>query len=277
MPRSRTVDITSVERGKHDKGGRQRCLIEAATQVFAEKGFDAATTRAVAELAGCSEGLIHRYFGGKRGLLIAILDQKANEVMEDRARSLPLCASLTEEIEQLLFWPMEQYWQKRAFMRVSVAQAAIDPEVGHTIGDRLNHEQVLFISERLRAHQGAGRVRDDVDIPAIAMAISAMNFAIGFFAQVAFGMDRDRLRREARATARVLARGLATETHAVGEGSGADPAPTIVARAGRRALAAGHRSRGSAAPKARGRVVRSKTSQGLASVNGAASETTDTK
>jgi AcrR family transcriptional regulator len=54
--------------GKRDKEKRQRSLIDAANAVFAEHGYDAATTRAVAERAGCSEGLIHRYFGGKRGL-----------------------------------------------------------------------------------------------------------------------------------------------------------------------------------------------------------------
>ena len=202
-------EITSVQRGKHDKDGRQTCLIEAGTEVFAEKGYDAATTREVAERAGCSEGLIHRYFGSKRGLLIAILDQKAETIMEDRARGVPIRESLDEEIEQLLLWPMQQYWEKRAFMRVAVSQAAIDADVGHTIGDRVNQAHVTFMTERLRAHQAAGTVRADIDAGAIAMAISAMNFAMGFFAQVAFDMDRGEVEQQMRETARVLARGLA--------------------------------------------------------------------
>jgi AcrR family transcriptional regulator len=47
-----TPNLDTVERGKHHKDQRQRCLIEAATQVFARKGYDAATTREVSERAG---------------------------------------------------------------------------------------------------------------------------------------------------------------------------------------------------------------------------------
>jgi AcrR family transcriptional regulator len=209
MRQHQTTQIPSVERGKHDKDGRQSCLIEAATAVFAEKGYDAATTRAVAERAGVSEGLIHRYFGGKRGLLLAILDAKAETILAGRQDELPMRDSLLAEIEQLLLWPQQQYWEKRAFMRVTVSQAAIDADVGRRIGERLNRAHVMFIADRLRQHREGDRVRDDVDVESVAMAISGLNISMGFFAQVAFGMDRAELRRQARATARVLARGLA--------------------------------------------------------------------
>ena len=213
MHRRQSLDIPSVARGKHDKDGRQVCLIEAATQVFAEYGYDAATTREVAERAGCSEGLIHRYFGGKRGLLIAILDRKAETMTAERRSSLPARASLLAEVEQLLLWPLDQYWQNRSFMRVSVSQAAIDRDVGRTIGDRVNRVHVEFIAERLHEHAAAGRLRPDVDIEATAMAISALNVSLGFFAQVAFEMDRDELQRQTGETVRSM-RG-----RAIGSGS----------------------------------------------------------
>ena len=223
MHRTIPVAIPNVERGKHDKDQRQLCLIEAATQVFAEKGFDQATTREVAERAGCSEGLIHRYFGSKRGLLIAILDQKAETIAAEHADGLPVRDSVEAEIEQLVSWAMDQYWERREIMRVSVSQAAIDRDVGHTIGDRVNHVHVAFMAERLRAHQAAGRIAPDVDVDAVAMGISGLNIAMGFFAQVAFDMDRATCRRQAKEMARVIARGLS-----VGE---PDPAPVIIARA----------------------------------------------
>src|SRR5947208_1285661 len=70
-----------LRRGEHGAEVRRRALVEAATAVFAEKGYDCATTREVAERSGSSEGLIHRYFGGKHGLLLAILETKADDVM----------------------------------------------------------------------------------------------------------------------------------------------------------------------------------------------------
>ncbi len=199
------------ERGKHGKLLRQRALMEAATAVFAEHGYDAATTRAVAERAGCSEGLIHRYFGSKRGLLLALLDEKAERFAEQMRAALPDRASLDEELAQLFLWPLESMWEQRDFMRVCVSRASIDPEVGHVIGHHLNARRVEVIAEKLRRHQAAGRVRSDVDIDAIAYAITGMNLTSGFFLQAVFDLDRDEVRRMTEQTARVIARGIAAD------------------------------------------------------------------
>jgi AcrR family transcriptional regulator len=48
-------------------------LLEAATALFGERGFDGATTREIAELAGVDATLIARYFGSKTGLYLAAL------------------------------------------------------------------------------------------------------------------------------------------------------------------------------------------------------------
>ena len=54
---------------------RREQIIDAATRVFAEKGFRRATTREVARAAGVSEGTIYNYFEDKDALLLAILDR----------------------------------------------------------------------------------------------------------------------------------------------------------------------------------------------------------
>jgi AcrR family transcriptional regulator len=49
-------------------------LVNAAGELFAEHGFKAVTTRAIAEKAGENIGNIHYHFGGKEGLLEAAVD-----------------------------------------------------------------------------------------------------------------------------------------------------------------------------------------------------------
>ena len=241
------VPIPSVIRGKHDKDQRQVCLIEAGTQVFAANGFDAATTREVAERAGCSEGLIHRYFGGKRGLLLAILADKANEVTATSADVLPLCATVAEEVEQMLTSALDIFWDKRDFMRVCVSQSAIDHEVGHVIGDHLNGNKVRFFAERLRHHQELGRIRPDVDVAAVAFAVSGLNLSAGFFAQVAFGMNRKEVRASVIEMARVISRGLVGGVESAAEAIDTGEPPVVIARAGRRTRAS-RENREQAAP-----------------------------
>lgn len=51
----------------------RQSLLEAAGDLFAERGFDRTTTRDIGELAGLDPTLITRYFGNKAGLYLAIL------------------------------------------------------------------------------------------------------------------------------------------------------------------------------------------------------------
>jgi AcrR family transcriptional regulator len=52
---------------------RRNQILDAAAQVFAEKGFHLATTREIASTAGISEGTIYNYFDNKESLLIGIM------------------------------------------------------------------------------------------------------------------------------------------------------------------------------------------------------------
>jgi AcrR family transcriptional regulator len=51
----------------------QELLLEAAQQLFAERGYERVTTRDIAEQAGVDAALIARYFGSKAGLYLAAL------------------------------------------------------------------------------------------------------------------------------------------------------------------------------------------------------------
>jgi AcrR family transcriptional regulator len=200
--------IQTIERGRRDKELRRQALIGAATSVFAERGFDAATTREIAEVAGCAEGLIHRYFNGKRGLLLAILESRAAQVSEDFIAALPDRKTIEEEIEQVLLWHLDTMWERRDFMRVAVSQAAIDSEVGRTVNEGAHIERVRLIKDKLRRHRRAGRIRLAVDLEAMAQAITGLGFALGFSFQVSLGQDRRLARRIAVEAAAELSRGI---------------------------------------------------------------------
>lgn len=55
------------------KDSRQKLII-SATKLFAHKGFEGASTREIASLAGCNISMIKYYFDGKEGLYRAIID-----------------------------------------------------------------------------------------------------------------------------------------------------------------------------------------------------------
>lgn len=55
---------------------RQASLIQAATGLFAKKGFNGTTTKEIAKAAGISEALVFKHFPTKRALYAAILAEK---------------------------------------------------------------------------------------------------------------------------------------------------------------------------------------------------------
>ena len=60
------------------RGGKQRtraALLEAAAEVFAERGYDGAPVEEIARAAGVSVGSIYSHFGNKQNLFMALMDQ----------------------------------------------------------------------------------------------------------------------------------------------------------------------------------------------------------
>lgn len=60
---------------------RRNQILDAATRVFAEKGFHRATIKDVARKAGIADGTIYTYFSSKTDVLLAILN-RLNETTE---------------------------------------------------------------------------------------------------------------------------------------------------------------------------------------------------
>jgi TetR/AcrR family fatty acid metabolism transcriptional regulator len=59
---------------------RRQEIIAAAAQIFAEKGYANTTTKELAEAADMAEGTLYNYFEGKRGILLAILNEMSRPI-----------------------------------------------------------------------------------------------------------------------------------------------------------------------------------------------------
>jgi AcrR family transcriptional regulator len=62
-------------------------ILDAARQMLVEHGAGGTSTRSVAEEAGVPLSLVHYHFGGKQGLLVAVLERENTELLE-RQRAL---------------------------------------------------------------------------------------------------------------------------------------------------------------------------------------------
>jgi AcrR family transcriptional regulator len=62
--------------------GTREAILDAAQQAFAEHGYQHATIRGVADLAGVDPALVHHYFGTKQDLFVAAVQLPVNPVAQ---------------------------------------------------------------------------------------------------------------------------------------------------------------------------------------------------
>lgn len=72
--KQRSIRKTTGARGRRDDGASTKAnILNAAGEVFAEKGFDRATGKEIAERAGTNSAAVNYYYGGIEGLYAEVL------------------------------------------------------------------------------------------------------------------------------------------------------------------------------------------------------------
>lgn len=75
--------LTDVPRSKADIGAATRAdLVAAGRKLFARRGFDGASVRAITRAAGANLGAVTYHFGSKRALYSAVLEQGLRPIAE---------------------------------------------------------------------------------------------------------------------------------------------------------------------------------------------------
>lgn len=77
-------------------------LLNAATELTIERGFDAAGIREIAERAGVSSGMIAYYFGSRRGLYEAMFERAIDSLSSNLATELDALLPGADPIETLI-------------------------------------------------------------------------------------------------------------------------------------------------------------------------------
>jgi AcrR family transcriptional regulator len=105
----------------------QRRILDAATEVFATRGFTAATMADVVAGSGASVGSIYHHFGGKSELFLAIFEQMADAVdrrIEAAMQQAGTGVDPREVFELHVRAYLEAMWENRRRARVLTSRDA---------------------------------------------------------------------------------------------------------------------------------------------------------
>ncbi|HUK23481.1 MAG TPA: helix-turn-helix domain-containing protein [Terriglobales bacterium] len=203
----RTISARKFRPGRRDRHAREQALVAAAAKLFASQGYDLTTTRQIAARAGCAEGLIHRYFHGKAGLLFALIQSRVSKEVAGLSERLRRAPSLEEELLQLVDWEIERMWDDRDFLRVIIPRALLDRSQGKILNRVGTSRHVPAIAERLRQFPQCRKLSAE-RLEALAEFIKTLGMMYGFMHPMVLRQDRKRARRSAVAITRILAANL---------------------------------------------------------------------
>jgi AcrR family transcriptional regulator len=109
---------------------RRQHILDAAADVFSERGYNRASIRDIATAAGVADGTIYNVFENKDALLMALLDQLAVAPAESAISPNLLQSDPASLLKQLLEQRLKAYTPlTMAILRVVLSQALIDPAI----------------------------------------------------------------------------------------------------------------------------------------------------
>jgi AcrR family transcriptional regulator len=119
----------------HTRVDRRALLVEAAVELFSSRSFDEVSVGDITGRAGVAYGLVAHYFGSKRGLYLAAMQNIADQVRNVRGRLLPAggaAAQVRAGIGRHIAWVQDHAALFEAVMRGGIGA---DPDAWRLIGD----------------------------------------------------------------------------------------------------------------------------------------------
>lgn len=159
---------------------RELQIMEAALEIFAEKGYQATSTREIAEKAGIAEGTIFRYFKTKKDLLL----QLASTVLE-KALAPFILRTIEDLFQTHRDIPIEDLFRMVIRDRLSLFRAnaryiqlfLYELQFNEEFKVNFFHDVILrasdIIVEYLEEKQRNGIIRPEIDCHAVFMSMVA--------------------------------------------------------------------------------------------------------
>jgi AcrR family transcriptional regulator len=156
---------------------RRNQILDAATTVFAEKGFHRATIKDIARAAGIADGTIYTYFSSKTEVLLGIL----NRLNESTEREMQFALGSEQDVRAFFKAYVRQrislIWPNAEVFRAVLPEMLVNAELRD-----LYYQQVLVPTFRVAEHYFLAQMEEGqlrkVDVPLAVRAIAGTVFGL---------------------------------------------------------------------------------------------------
>lgn len=141
------MTATDIPRTRLEPDERREQILTCAIRLFGERPYAAVSTTELATEAGVTRGLIHHYFGTKRGLYLEVV--RAMVLVPDLFDAVPADGPLSARVESSVDWFLDSVGtHRKTFVAVTGAEGVGgDPEIERILAeaDDIAAQKVLTI------------------------------------------------------------------------------------------------------------------------------------
>lgn len=152
-----------------------RRIEQAGWRLFTTNGYEATSTREIAEAADIAAGTLFNYFPEKRALLIHLLQRRIDGAT-DRAFETMEASSLEEQLTHVFTGLTRCYARERRLSRVFIKELLFTDGTQRTDTAAWTFKFVSRIADLIRAAQRRGELDASVDVMDAAQQIFSMHY-----------------------------------------------------------------------------------------------------
>src|SRR5271154_4886083 len=160
-----------IERSKRDKLER---IKRAARKLFGRKGFDATTTREIAQAADIGAGTLFLYAGTKEDLLVLIFREEIGRVVTEAFSTMPT-RPLLDQVLHLFGAMIALHERDRGLARVFVRELPFVVDRRHGVAEMMT-TMLAGIADLIEQSKARGELRAEVPAKRLASSLFALYF-----------------------------------------------------------------------------------------------------
>jgi len=140
---------------------RRQAMMEAAYELFLEKGYAAVTVDEIIQRSGGSKSSLYKFFGNKEGVFGAVIEDLANEMLGKMKISNSSHKTIREELQRIGFTIGRLALSANAIhqYRLAISNAAAFPDLARLWFDKGPGTTFTGIAEYLNNEAASGRLK----------------------------------------------------------------------------------------------------------------------
>jgi TetR/AcrR family acrAB operon transcriptional repressor len=172
-----------MRRTKEEAAVTRETILDAAMQVFRDKGYAAATLDDIARAAEVTRGAIYWHFDGKAAVYNALVQERFGRAFAHLGKLLAQPGAPLERLRRLLVWQLafvEENAEYRAVLELTLLKTVATPELAEGMARKAQNlaQMRRQLAELIDEAKAAGELRADVDADTAALAALGMTSGV---------------------------------------------------------------------------------------------------